>query len=191
MDSEIVSLLVSKASGNMALLWNSEVEVTLLSFSNYQINVKVRDSVEFRLTLFYGPRVDKRKDSWCLLKALARVNVGPWMVFGNFNKILYSWEMEGARNREKSQMKGFREALKNSNLLDIGCQRYIFTFSNKRLGRYETNVRLDRVVANHEWRTMFPEVTLIHGFANTSDHKPILLFLRRDSNVTLQGKIQI
>lgn len=162
----------------MTLLWNSDAEVMLLSYSNYHIDVKVRGTVKFRLTLFYGnPRVDKRKDSWSLLKTLEKAYGGPRVVLGDFNKILHSWKMDEARNREKNQMKGFREALKSINLIDIGCSRDIFTFSNRRLGRYETKVRLDKVVANHQWRTMFPKASVVHGFANTSDHKHILLFL--------------
>lgn len=89
-------------SGGMTLLWNTEVDVTLLSYSDHHIDVLVKTMEEFRLTLFYGnPSVAKRKESWNLLKTLASANQGPWMVFGDFNEILYSWEMAGVQSRDK------------------------------------------------------------------------------------------
>lgn len=94
-----------------------DIDVTLLSFSDHHIDVIVKSNGEFRLTLFYGnPRVAKRKESWNLLKTLSRVHRGPGMVFGDFNDILYSWEMVGRRSRDKNHMRGFREALQYSNM---------------------------------------------------------------------------
>lgn len=44
----------------MDLLWNSEMDVALLSFSDHHIDVMVKSNEEFRLTLFYGnPKVKK------------------------------------------------------------------------------------------------------------------------------------
>lgn len=61
-------------------------------------------------------------------------------------------------------MIGFREALKNTNLFDIGYSGDIFTFSNKKLGRHETQVRLDRVAANYDWKILLPKAAVVHGF---------------------------
>lgn len=85
-------------------------------------------------------------------------------------------------------MNGFREALKNTNLFDIGCSEDIFTFSNRRLGSQETKVRLDRVVANHEWRTLFPRATVVNGFANLSDHEPIMIYLEKRVKCVTRSK---
>lgn len=166
-------------SGEMALLWNMDVEVSFLSFSDNHIDVNVKAMEEFRLTLFYGkPRVDMRRESWNLLNTLAKTNHGLWMVYGDFNEILFSWEMKGNRSRDENQMRGFREVLKSRNLFDIGCSGDIFTFSNRRKGSLETKVTLDRVVSNGEWRMLFPHASVRNGFANTSDHKPIILYLK-------------
>ncbi|CAM8908582.1 unnamed protein product [Rhodiola kirilowii] len=51
-------------SGGLALLWSDEVDVLLCSFSDFHIDVLIREKEEFYLTLFYGrPRVQDRVDS--------------------------------------------------------------------------------------------------------------------------------
>lgn len=61
--------------------------------------------------------------------------------------------------------------------MDIGYDLDKFTFSNRRKGIMETKARLDRFVANSAWRHYFPWAKVFHGFANTSDHIPIVLSL--------------
>lgn len=50
-------------SGGLALLWNPETDVTVISYSKFHIDAIVRTVHTFRVTLFYGhPRVEKRKE---------------------------------------------------------------------------------------------------------------------------------
>lgn len=100
-----------------------------------------------------------------------------WLMFGDFNETMYSKEMKGRRTRREVQMRAFREALADYELSDLGWQGYPFTFSNKRKGIHETRARLDRAVENKEWMAMFPKAKVTHGFANMSDHNPIILSL--------------
>ena len=48
-----------------------------------------------------------------------------------------------------------REALDSCQLQDLGYRGYAFTWSNKRPGDANTKIRLDRGVANEEWRVKF------------------------------------
>lgn len=51
-------------SEGLALLWKPDVDVIICSYSNFHIDVVIRNSTPFRITLFYGnPRVYKRKES--------------------------------------------------------------------------------------------------------------------------------
>lgn len=102
------------------------------SYSNYHIDVEVSYGQSFRAALFNGnPRVQLRKDSWNLLRKLRGDSRSPWIVFGDFNEVLYSWEMEGARERNKMQMRRFREVLIECDLRrDMGCRGDQFSFSN-------------------------------------------------------------
>lgn len=122
-------------SGGMALLWHEDVDVTVCSFSKWHIDVVVEGDKSFRLTYFYGnPRVDRRKESWDLLRKLKEEQHMPWLVFGDFNEIMFSEEMKGRRTRGKAQMRAFREALSECELADLGWRGRPFTFSNKRQG---------------------------------------------------------
>lgn len=81
-------------SGGMALLWKSDIDVVIKSYSSYHIDATVNSASSFHITLFYGhPRTEKRKESWDLLQSLAKTTDGPWMVLGDFNEILFSNEM--------------------------------------------------------------------------------------------------
>lgn len=99
----------------------------------------------------------------------------PWSVFGDFNEILFQREMIGSGIRSQHQMRNFRNSLQDCGLHDLGFVGERFTFSNKRRGTAETKVRLDRAVVNRDWKRIFPDANLRVGFANASDHCPIIL----------------
>ncbi|CAM8920557.1 unnamed protein product [Rhodiola kirilowii] len=165
-------------SGGLAMLWDEETEVTIISHSAAHIDVRVRKESEFFLTLFYGsPRCHERKNSWNLLRNLKRNCGEPWVVMGDFNEITFSWEMESKRERQPWQMRQFRNCLEDCGLVDLGFSGARFTYSNKRRGADEVKARLDRVVANDEWRSNFPKAAVKHVFANSSDHAPVVLYV--------------
>lgn len=161
------------------MLWQQGIDVTITSYSNSHIDALVKGDSEFRLTLFYGnPRTKLRKESWYLLRNLSKDLSESWVVLGDFNEIMFSTEMRGERVRPSYQMRNFREVLQECALSDLGWERTPFTFTNKRKGSHETKARLDRVVVTKKWREDYPEAKVIHGFANASDHNPIILKLK-------------
>lgn len=96
----------------------------LRSFSLFHIDVEIND-VEggdtWRFTGFYGhPDGRNRSASWNLLRQLSHDQSIPWVVVGDFNKITNSFEKKGGRLHSDRQMKEFREALEDCNLLDLG-----------------------------------------------------------------------
>ncbi|CAM8968946.1 unnamed protein product [Rhodiola kirilowii] len=83
-------------SGGLALLWNEETEVKVKSYSRYHIDAEVGNHEVFNFTLFYGnPRASLREESWNLLRAIRNTVRDEWLVMGDFNEILFSWEMKG------------------------------------------------------------------------------------------------
>lgn len=84
-------------------------------------------------------------------------------------------------------MSDFREALAECELLDLGWKGSPFTFSNNKKVSLGTRARLYRVVANKEWMSVFPCAEVLHGFANSSDHKPIILSLNKADKRTKRG----
>ncbi|KAL9678842.1 hypothetical protein QQ045_016693 [Rhodiola kirilowii] len=130
----------------------------------------------FRLTLFYGhPVTHRRAESWELIRTLNRMMDKPWLIFGDFNEVLFGWEVKGRRIRGEWQMKKFREVMQDCNLSDIGFRGAQFTYSNKRKGVWEVKARLDRAIANGEWRQWFPTAEVWHEVSGCSDHSPLII----------------
>ena len=86
-------------SGGLALLWKKGARVSFKSCSNSHIDVVVCESdssPSWRATSFYGHLdTEKRHISWKLLDALRTQCDLPWIVFGDFNKIAFSYEKLG------------------------------------------------------------------------------------------------
>lgn len=168
-------------SGGLALLWHDDTDLSIISYSRYHIDAVIEDGVKYRCTLFYGnPRADLRKHSWELLRMLKGRDKLPWIVMGDFNEIIQQSEMRSRRKRDRGQMMRFKDALWECELKDIELANQQFTYSNRRKGVEETKCRIDRAVANKEWFSKWPNTVLQCCFANTSDHKPIMLCFDRE-----------
>ena len=167
--------------GGLALLWNSNLDVSLQSFSVGHIDAYIKcDDADcgWFFTGFYGhPEVDKRKESWKLLERIGQGRTQPWFCGGDFNEILYHHEMFGQGVRAEYQMKNFRDATELVGVADIGCQGAFFTWNNGRKGNLCTCVRLDRGFANLAWKTLFPNAYMRSIPSARSDHLPLLLHL--------------
>ncbi|KAL9666159.1 hypothetical protein QQ045_000483 [Rhodiola kirilowii] len=155
-------------------------------FLDYHIDVLVKGKNEFYLTLFYGwPRVQDRKESWSLLRRLRKESSKAWLVMGDFNKITFSREMERKRPRQKWQMTNFRCCLDDCDLMDLGYKGERFTYSNRRKDTEEVKAWLDRAVANEAWRHLFPTAMVKHGFANSSDHVPVVIYVKATNRANM------
>ncbi|CAM8987641.1 unnamed protein product [Rhodiola kirilowii] len=166
-------------AGGLALLWNDDVDVSILNFSTYHIDAIVKGEEEFRATLFYGdPVVSRRVMSWELLRRLYDLHSMPWIVFGDFNEVVYSHEVKGGRGRSHWQMTNFRRALEDCDLSDLCCEGPQFSFSNRRKGQDEVQAKLDRVVVNQGWRMLFPKARARYIAPNSSDH--LVVFIDTD-----------
>ena len=73
-------------------------------------------------------------------------------------------------------------------LLDIGYSGRFWTFEKKVRGGSYTRVRLDRALANAEWRARFPLADLTHLTSASSDHSPILMRLNREQPSSRQPR---
>ncbi|KAL5554917.1 hypothetical protein UlMin_037153 [Ulmus minor] len=74
-------------------------------------------------------------------------------------------------------MINFSHALANCNLHDLGYKGPQFTWNNKSVGTKNTQERLDRMVAQAEWKYMFPNYQVYHLDFLYSDHQPLHLTL--------------
>ncbi|XP_018826172.2 uncharacterized protein LOC108995126, partial [Juglans regia] len=85
-------------------------------------------------------------------------------------------------------MEEFRNALSRGGLSDLGWRGNKYTWSNGHSDGSFVKERLDRAVANQEWRRGYSRVEVETLVAWSSDHLPILLSCYNDN--TLKGRFE-
>ncbi|KAM2450907.1 hypothetical protein TB2_008327 [Malus domestica] len=123
-------------SGGLCLLWNDEVEVVVRSSLPNHIDMECRiggSSTWWRFTGFYGfQNIADCHLSWVLLSPLSRQSSLPWLYVGDFNEMLSAFEQLGGVGRRNSQMNGFREAVHDCGLVDLGFIGSEYTWTDNR-----------------------------------------------------------
>ncbi|KAA3486648.1 BEACH domain-containing lvsC [Gossypium australe] len=81
----------------------------------------------------YGSSYLKYKNiAWNLLRRLGQEDNYPWLVEGDSNEILYSFEKSGVQ-RDQKRMKVFKEMFEECQLMDIGYSSVWFTWERGNL----------------------------------------------------------
>ncbi|KAH1047687.1 hypothetical protein J1N35_038471 [Gossypium stocksii] len=173
--------------GGLSLGWKQGLNVILKSFSKSHIDVEVENEDEmvvWRFTGFYGEPIEhERRKSWDLLRLLKQEDSKPWLVPGDFNEILFSFEKKGGRICEERQMAEFRKALDYCELYDLGFNGLWYTWERGRLIDNNIRERLDRGVANTEWWSLFPTYKVTHLQHSFSDHCPVVMDTLGDNGI--------
>lgn len=108
----------------------------------------------------------------------------PWLVIGDVNEILYSFEKDGGNDRPTHFMQDFRDALEDCNLPDHGFTGDKFTWH-----RGLIRERLDRALKNEGWSLKFPNANLEHLKYYRSDHRSILMNVLKEEVHDTSGPI--
>ncbi|KAA3453480.1 reverse transcriptase [Gossypium australe] len=173
--------------GGLCLAWRDDIGVTLRSYSKWHIDVLIKEEgiqEEWRFTGFYGsPYVRDQKYVWNLLERLSQDKDYPWLVAGDFNEIMFSFEKQGGQLRDPRRMETFRDTLANCGLMDVGFSGTWFTWERGNLSETNIRERLDRGVANEKWLTLFPMGRIQHLPFIISDHCPLLLTTDSDNTI--------
>jgi hypothetical protein len=169
----------------IALFWRNGIDVNLHAISKYFIDV-VNTSVEgrWRFRSMYREPNSEKKDITSRALRVLNSRPGPWLCMDDFNEILFQYEKQGGAARPQRCMDKFREPLEECGLADLGYSRYMFTWHNHhQITEGYIQERLDRAVANLEWRDLFLRYELINGEQRHSDHIPIILVLEGSHNI--------
>lgn len=165
-------------SGGFALFWQSKFKVRLLKFGRTFIDVEVSNSDMgvWRVMGYYGyPKSTRRRESWNLLRHIASFSTLPWVCLGDFNDLLDSSEKKGSRPHASWKIQGFRSAVVDARLSNLGMVGYQFTWERGRGTSKWVKERLDRVLTSSSWCDKFPNTRVQSLEANSSDHLPIFL----------------
>lgn len=104
----------------------------------------------WRYTRFYGcPERQRRRESWQIIRDLAGRSPLPWCIIGDFNDIMYVHEKRGGKMSNRHLLEGFKEAVNDSGLQDLGFVGNEFTWERSRGSPIWIQERLDRGLANH------------------------------------------
>jgi hypothetical protein len=155
------------------LFWKKEVIIQQIFSAPKYIDVKILESPGkiWRLTGIYGePRWEDKYKTWDKIRDLKANHDLPWLIFGDFNEILYSHEKDGGNPRPLNYMQAFRDVLIDCGLEDLGFSGDSFTWKRGRIRE-----RLDRAVASDAWNIMHPGALVQHLDYVKSDHRPIMV----------------
>ncbi|KAL0327022.1 UNVERIFIED_CONTAM: hypothetical protein Sangu_1780200 [Sesamum angustifolium] len=131
----------------------------------------------WRFTGLYGePDTGQREITWksCRLHDQSR---RAWLCAGDFNEILDQSEKLGGLARPMWQIRKFREALEQCELVDLGFAGTPFTWCNRHSEPNTVYERLDRACANLGWSQLFPDTSIEHVPVNCSDHVALVIRL--------------
>ena len=165
-------------SGGLALLWDGKYEAHLIKYAKNFVDIEIRGAgmSHWRLTGYYGyPESARRRESWDLLRYLATISSLPWICLGDFNDLLFNYEKRGRRAQPNWKLRGFREAVADAGLVDLGMAGYPFTWERSRGAEEWVEERLNRALANTAWCNLFPQAKVWSLEATCSDHLPIFV----------------
>ncbi|XP_028785100.1 uncharacterized protein LOC114741006 [Neltuma alba] len=102
-----------------------------------------------------------------------------FLTAGNYNATITNDERKGGATRNPIGSKAFRSFIAHAGLLDLGYTGPKYTWKRGNL-----LVRLDRALCNQQWLESHPNTEVMHLPMIQSDHRPILIQLKGEQQVT-------
>jgi exonuclease III len=172
---------IIEANGHSGGIWlmihtASTTTSTVLDFNQYSITFTIsRGTAITTCTCVYAsPNPTMRTNFWNYLSSTSQSITSPWMLIGDFNETLLPSDQRGGifqHNRAAL----FSTFMDNCNLLDITTTGGRFTWHRNNNGIRILSKKLDRGLANVDWRMSFPEAFVEVLCRLHYDHNPLLL----------------
>lgn len=165
-------------SGGLALLWKSDIDLTVLKTSSNFIDTRiVYKRKAFYMTFIYGaPQQENKAAFWEEISSLGQDRDEAWTLTGDFNDILDNSEKSGGPARCEGTFIPFRSFVSNNGLWDVKHTGNPLSWRGKR-HTHDIKSRLDRTLANVEWFDMFPSGSCNYLRFEGSDHRPLVTYL--------------
>jgi exonuclease III len=166
-------------AGGFLLLWNScNIDLTIINENFNYIDMQIsHNNIHWRATGLYGYSQNHQKHLTCsLIDQLAQDTTNPkWLLFGDFNIIMYNHEKQGGNSMDSNIINLFRNTTNRYSMQDLGYSGEIFTWNNRQDDNNHIKERLDRFLASEDWLQTFPSYLNSHLVRYKSDHCPMLL----------------
>ena len=163
--------------GRIWLVWRSDVRVTPVFKSDQLITVSMvlSGGDEFFLSVIYAKNTEAERN--VLWEDLNNHQNSPsfrnkvWLVLGDFNETL---DVEEHSDHETNPfitqgMRSFQSVTQHCSLLDLPSHGPLYTWSNKQ-GERIISKKLDRILFNDSWLSVFPQSYNVFKGGGCSDH---------------------
>jgi hypothetical protein len=124
--------------GGLALYWVDSIRIEILSYGVHHIDTLVLDGshhAAWRGTFISGElNTQNRHNMWELIRRIKPRSQAPWLMIGDFNEAMGSFEHHSSRNLLERQMLDFREIVLHCDLHDLGFRGKPWTYDNKQAG---------------------------------------------------------
>lgn len=126
--------------------------------------------------IYASPDSTIRRDLWRELESVKNNFLGPWLLAGDFNETRSMDERHGVGGSEmQRRCLNFSNWMEDNGLIDLGFSGPSHTWFRGDSQSTFKSARLDRFMANDEWRICFDEGVVKHLPKACSDHYPIIL----------------
>ncbi|GAU39667.1 hypothetical protein TSUD_60340 [Trifolium subterraneum] len=168
-------------AGGVALFWNDQFNISILSFSLNHIHGRIEGEnggEPWFVTGVYGfPDERRKKDTWSLINIFADLATNLWLCVGDPNDTLSAAEKKGGISRTFDQLTVDRDITLACGQLDLGFIGYSFTWSNGREGVENVKCRLDRALTSQRFISEHSPIKVMHLPRYGSDHSAISITL--------------
>ncbi|CAJ2635885.1 unnamed protein product [Trifolium pratense] len=149
---------------------------TVTDSNQYSITFSVNhgDALSHCTCVYASPNPTLRNNFWDYLVHISQTIVGPWMLIGDFNETLLPSDQRGGIFHHVRASR-FAQLMDHCGLLDLTTTGGRFTWHRNNNGIRILSKKLDRGLANVEWRLAFPEAFVEILCRFHSDHNPLLL----------------
>lgn len=162
-------------SGGLALLWTTEVQVTIKNYSSNHIRTTIRGNFPThscwditRMYLFL--KANNKHRTWERIRSIHQQSKNKWLVGGDFNEVMFQDEKWGGKRKAKNLLLDFCSMVNDCELTDRGYMGPKYTWCNNRKGEACISERIERCLASIDWHVQFPNAVVRHGIAAYSDH---------------------
>lgn len=178
----------------MGLFWKDNVDVNII-FSSLNVihtSVTLNENREcFDCSFVYdNPIYHQRRSFLFFLLGLQTDLTRPWCCIGDFNDILRQYEKDGVRRQQRGRIDNFHSFINQVGLMDMDLKGCKFTWMSNPRDGFSTKEKLDRVLVNWEWRTVFPHALSEALLIISSDHSPIFLTVKPKGKSDRQFKYE-
>jgi hypothetical protein len=175
------SVAVVDAQGHSGGLWilkqnglTFDVQVDDVYLNAITVSISLGNNKWFCTGLYASPTPSTRANYWNYLCNLSRNIMSHWFIIGDFNEIIAPGEQRGGAFHP-SRADSLINVMDHCNLIDLNSVGGKFTWHINCNNQRGISKKLDRGMANLDWRLSFPEAYLETLCRVSSDHNPILM----------------